>query len=244
MKYLDKTSNPAFSNYFWEDHSNNSRKFTVSGILQKTLFCLLVTTTIVVAIWKLYADGTNIKWFSTGGMLAAIIISIVISVRQHWAHILVPLYAVAKGFFLGGITAYAQANFPDLPYQAIGVTIVTFFVVLFLYQTRLIVVTQKVKSVIITVCSSIFVVYIISWILSYFGIKSFVWGTSWLAIGFTIFAATFAALSLLLDFDYIERQKNRAPKYKEWMATWGLLVTLIWLYVEILRLMKKFAIRF
>jgi len=117
-------------------------------------------------------------------------------------------------------------------------------VVLFLYQTRLIVVTNKVKSVIITVCTTLFVVYFISWILSFFGIKSFIWGTSWLAIGFNIFAAIFAALSLLLDFDYIERQKNKVSKYKEWMATWGLLVTLIWLYVEILRLMKKLAIRF
>lgn len=192
---------------------------TVTGIMTKTLFCLLVITTIVVAIWKLYANGTSIKWFASGGMLATIVISIVLSIRQQWAHVLVPLYAVAKGFFLGGITAYAQARFPDLPYQAIGVTIVTFFVVLFLYQTRLIVVTNTTKSVIITVCTTIFVVYIISWILSFFGIKSFIWGTSWLAIGFNIFAAIFAALSLLLDFDYIERQKNKASKYKEWMAT-------------------------
>ncbi|MGB6269880.1 MAG: Bax inhibitor-1/YccA family protein [Olleya sp.] len=244
MGYLNKTSNPAFSNYFWKNRNGSFKKMTVTGILLKTLFCMLVITSIVVAIWKLYANGANIKWFASGGMLAAIVISIVLSVRQHWAHILVPLYAVAKGFFLGGITAYAQASFPNLPYQAIGVTIVTFFVVLFLYQTRLIVVTNKVKSVIITVCTSIFVVYIISWILGFFGIKTFIWGTSWLAIGFNIFAAIFAALSLLLDFDHIERQKNRAPKYKEWMATWGLLVTLVWLYVEILRLMKKFAIRF
>ncbi len=244
MRYLNKTSNPAFSNYFWSNRKTSSKKMSVAGILTKTLFCMLVITSIVVAIWKLHANGTSIKWFSTGGMLAAIVISIVLSVRQHWAHILVPLYAVAKGFFLGGITAYAQARFPELPYQAVGVTIVTFFVVLFLYQTRLIVVTNKLKSVIITVCTTIFVVYIISWILSFFGIKSFIWGTSWLAIGFNIFAAIFAALSLLLDFDYIERQKNKASKYKEWMATWGLLVTLIWLYVEILRLMKKFAIRF
>jgi len=71
------------------------------------------------------------------------------------------------------------------------------------------------------------VVYIVSWILSFFGIKSFIWGTSWIAITFNIIAATFAALSLLLDFDYIERQKNRAPKYDEWLATRGLLVTIV-----------------
>ena len=244
MSLLNKTSNPAFTSYFWDGQKATSKTMTVRGILFKTLYTLLIITAITVGIWKLHNEGTNIKWYGTGGMLAAIIISIVISVRRHWAHFLVPLYAVAKGFFLGGFTAYAHDKFPNMPYQAVGVTIVTFFVILIFYQTRIIVVTKKVRSVIITVCASIFVVYIVSWILSFFGIKSFIWGTSWVAIGFNIVAATFAALSLLLDFDYIERHKNRAPKYNEWLATWGLLVTLVWLYVEILRLMKKFAIRF
>lgn len=244
MSLLSKTSNPAFSNYFWNHDNESSSKMSVRGILLKTLFTLFIISTIVVLIWKLHSNGTNIKWYGTGGMIAAIVISIVLSVRQHWAHFLVPLYAIAKGFFLGGFTAFVQDKFPTMPYQAIGVTLITFFVILFLYQTRIIVVTKKVRSVIITVCASIFLVYIISWILSFFGIKSFIWGTSWLAIGFNVFAATFAALSFLLDFDFIERYKNRAPKYKEWMATYGLLVTIVWLYVEILRLMRKLAIKF
>lgn len=87
------------------------------------------------------------------------------------------------------------------------------------------------------------VVYIVSWILSFFGIRSFIWGTSWWAIGFNFLAAIVASFALLLDFDYIERYKNVAPKQKEWLATWGLLATLIWLYVEALRLLQKFAIR-
>jgi uncharacterized YccA/Bax inhibitor family protein len=177
-------------------------------------------------------------------MLAAIIISIVISVRHHWAHFLVPMYAIAKGFFLGGISSYAHAKFPNMPYQAIGVTIITFFTMLLLYQSRLIIVTKRLRSVIITSASSIFVIYIISWILGFFGIKSFIWGTSWIAIGFNVIAAIVASFTLLLDFSFIEKQKNRAPKHKEWLATWGLLVSLVWLYVEILRFMKKMAIRF
>lgn len=241
---LDQTSNPAFSNYFWNDDNTSSKKMTVSGILIKSFFCIAIVAGITVAIWYYYSNGNNIKWFTTGGMIAAIIISLIISYRQHWAKFLVPLYAIAKGFFLGGITSYAQAQFPNLPFQAIGVTIITFFVVLILYQTRIIVVTKKLRSVIITACTAIFMTYLISWILSFFGIKSFLWGTSWLAIGFNVVAAVFASLALLLDFDYIERHKNKAPKEKEWLATWGLLVTLIWLYAEILRLMRKFAIRF
>ena len=121
---------------------------------------------------------------------------------------------------------------------------ITFVVMLMLYQTRIIVVTKQLRSVIITAATSIFMIYIISWILGFFGIKVFIWGTSWPAIIFNILAAIFASLTFLLDFDFIERHKNKSPKYKEWLATWGLLVSLVWLYVEVLRLMKKLAIRF
>ena len=239
-----KTSNPAFTPYFWKDNSRSHLKMTVRGILIKSLISILIIAFITGYIWKLHSDGVNVRWFTLGGILASIIISIVISIRNHWAHFLVPLYAISKGCFLGGFSAYIHAKFPDLPYQAIGVTIITFFTVLVLYQTRIIVLTKKLRSVIVTAAASIFLIYIISWILSFFGIKSFVWGISWVAIIFNIVAAIVAAFTFLLDFDFIERYKNKAPKYKEWLATWGLLVSLVWLYTEILRLMRKLAIRF
>jgi uncharacterized YccA/Bax inhibitor family protein len=239
-----KTSNPAFNGYFWEDGKSSSQTMTVLGIFIKSIVGILVIAAITVYLWQLSESGTSMRWFTLGGMLGAIIISILISYRQNWAHILVPLYVVAKGIFLGGFSSYAHNNFPELPYQAIGVTIVTFVVMLVLYQLRIIVVTKKLRSVIITATISIMVVYLISFILGFFGIKSYIWGTSWLAIVFNILAAIVASFALLLDFDYIERFKNKAPKYKEWLATWGLLATLIWLYVEVLRLMQKLAIRF
>ncbi|MDO6595460.1 Bax inhibitor-1/YccA family protein [Oceanihabitans sp. 2_MG-2023] len=241
---LDKTSNPAFTNFFWNDRKSSSAKMTVSGIFMKSLFCIAIIAAITVFIWKLYSSGWDIEWFLYGGIIASIIISITISYKHGWAPFLVPLYAIAKGCFLGGISSFAHAKFPNMPYQAIGVTIITFFTILFLYQTRIIAVTQKLKSIIITAASSIFLVYIISWVLSFFGIQSFIWGTSLIAIAFNVIAAFVASLTLLLDFQYIERQKNKAPKSKEWLATWGLLVSLVWLYVEILRLMKKLAIRY
>ena len=239
-----KTSNPAFTNYFWEDGKQSSAKMSVTGIFIKSFVSILVIACITAGIWKLHEGGLNVRWFTLGGMIGSIIISIVISVRNHWAHILVPLYTITKGCFLGGFSSFAHSRFPELPYQAIGVTIVTFFVMLLLYQLRIIVVTKKLRSVIITAVTSIFVVYIMSLILSFFGIKTYIWGTSWFAIVFNCIAAIVASFALLLDFDYIERYKNKAPKYKEWLATWGLLVTLIWLYVEVLRLMQKLAIRF
>lgn len=239
-----KTSNPAFTDFFWNSKSSSEKKMSVLGILIKSFICIVVIATITVFIWQLHSNGTNVRWFTLGGMLTSIIISIVISIRHHWAQYLLPLYCIAKGCFLGGFSAYIRAKFPELPYQAIGVTIVTFFTILILYQTRIIVVTKKLRSVIITAAASIFLVYIISWILSFFGIKSFLWGTSWIAIVFNVIAAIVAAFTLLLDFAYIERHKNKAPKQKEWIATWGLLVSLVWLYVETLRLMKKLSIRF
>ena len=239
-----KTSNPVFNGYFWDDGRSSSKTMSVAGIFFKSMFGILVIAAITAYLWKLNEEGMPMRWFTLGGMLGSVVISIVISVRKHWAHILVPLYVIAKGCFLGGFSSYAHRNFPDLPYQAIGVTIITFFVMLLLYQFRIIVVTKKLRSVIITATVSIMVVYIISWILNFLGIKPYIWGTSWFAIAFNVLAAIVASFALLLDFDYIERYKNRAPKYKEWLATWGLLATLIWLYVEVLRLMQKLAIRF
>jgi uncharacterized YccA/Bax inhibitor family protein len=239
-----KTSNPVFNNYFWDDGKSSSNTMSVAGIFVKSMIGILVIAAITAYLWKLNENGTAMRWFTLGGMLGAIVMSVLISVRQNWAPFLAPLYIIAKGFFLGGFSAYAHRNFPELPYQAIGVTIITFFVMLLLYQFRIIVVTKKLRSVVITATVSIMVVYLISWILSFFGIKTYIWGTSWFAIAFNILAAIVASFALLLDFDYIERYKNKAPKQKEWLATWGLLATLIWLYVEVLRLMQKLAIRF
>lgn len=239
-----KTSNPVFNGYFWEDGKPSTKTMTVLGIFIKSMIGMLVIAGITVYLWRLSESGISMRWFTLGGMLGAIVVSILISFKQNWAHILVPLYIISKGIFLGGFSSYAHNNFPELPYQAIGVTIITFIVMLLLYQWRIIVVTKKLRSVIITATISIMVVYLISFILGFFGIKSYIWGTSWLAIVFNILAAIVASFALLLDFDYIERYKNKAPKYKEWLATWGLLATLIWLYVEVLRLMQKLAIRF
>lgn len=239
-----KTSNPVFNRYFWDAGKSASKTMSVAGIFFKSIISIIIIAAITAYLWKLNEAGLSMQWFTLGGMLGAAIVSVLISIRQHWAPFLVPLYVIAKGFFLGGFSAYAHRHYPELPYQAIGVTIVTFFVMLLLYQFRLIVVTKKLRSVIITATVSIMAVYIISWILSFFGIKTYIWGTSWFAIAFNVLAAIVASFALLLDFDYIERYKNRAPKYKEWIATWGLLATLVWLYIEVLRLMQKFALRF
>lgn len=240
-----KTSNPAFSKSFWNPNTDISERMSVTGILIKTLCTLLLLCIALSFVWYLALNEYPIKWFTTGGMIVAILISFGIALKPIWAKYLVPLYAIAKGLFLGGFSYYLHIQFPNLPLQAVMITVVTFFVMLSLYQTRLIVVTKQLRTIITLAILSIMVIYITTFILSLFGIHfSFLWDTSWIAIGFNLFAAITAAFSLLLDFDIIERQKNKSPKSNEWLATWGILVSLIWLYVEVLRLLRKLSIRF
>ncbi|WP_420571892.1 Bax inhibitor-1/YccA family membrane protein [Kordia sp.] len=241
------TSNPAFTDYFWNnpESKRTQGKMTLRGVVLKTIFCLMIVCLSASVIWKLYFDGVHIKWFTTGGIIAAIICSILLSYKREWVIPLTILYAIAKGLFVGGFSAYVHKSIPYLPFQAVIVTIATFLVMLLLYLSKIIIVTQKLKSVIITATTVIFVIYLTSFILSFFGIRiSFLWDTSWFAIIFNIVVAIFASLSLLLDFDYIDHRIGKVKKSYEWFATWGLLVTIIWLYVEVLRLLKKLAIRF
>lgn len=241
------TSNPAFSGYFWNSPNSKpkAQKMSLSGVILKSLFCLILVCIAAGATWKLHFDGIEIKWFTFSGMLVAIVCSILISVRRSWTPWLTIIYAIAKGFFVGGFSAYVHAKYPNLPFQAVGMTLITFIVMLVLYRTGVIVVTKKFRSVVITVTTAIFVTYLITWILSFFGIYvEIIRGTSNFAIAFNIVAAIFASLSLLLDFDFIDRYLGKAHKSYEWFATWGFLVTIIWLYVEILRLLRKLAIRF
>lgn len=245
MSILNKTSNPAFRNYIWNENSPSNDKMTLNGVLLKIFFCLTLVGLSTWYVWDLVYQGIDVKWYTSIGLLAAIILSILTSYKHPWAKFTAPLYSFAKGFFLGGISAYAEIRFEGMPMRAVGVTIITFFVMLILYRFRIIKVTQQFRSVIVSATITIMFIYIITWILSFFGISvPFIYGTSWFAIGFNIIAACVASLALLLDFDFIERKINNAPKYMEWVATWGLLITLIWLYVEVLRLMKKLAIRF
>jgi uncharacterized YccA/Bax inhibitor family protein len=241
------TSNPAFTTYFWNNSSAKRKpgKMTLRGVVLKSIFCLLLVSLTAGVTWKLFYDGVEVKWITTGGIIVALICSILISVKREWVMPLTIIYALAKGLFIGGFSAYIHKSFPDLPFQAVIITLVTFMIMLLLYVTKIIKVTQKFKSVVITVTTVIFVIYIVSFILSFFGIViSFLWSSSWFAITFNVVAAIFASLSLLLDFDFIDRYIGKSNKTYEWFATWGLLVTIIWLYVEVLRLLKKLAIRF
>ncbi|CAM1373375.1 Bax inhibitor-1/YccA family protein [Tenacibaculum xiamenense] len=238
-----RTSNPAFTSYFWKrSHHYTKKRMSIAGIVLKCMLMLLLVCATAFYTWHLYFSGVSVKWYTSIGALVAVFCSVFISYKHSSAKYMLPIYALAKGFFLGGISAYAHKRFPNLPFQAIGTTLVTFFVMLFLYRFRLIRVTREFKAIIITASMSIFMLYFIGWVFWLFDITiPFLWGNSWYAITFNIVTAIVASLSLLLDFDYIHRHVGRAPKSREWLATWGFLITLIWLYVEVLRLLRKLA---
>lgn len=240
-----RTSNPVFTSYFWSKSKSRGQKMTLSGIFWKSLFSIILIGITTSYVWYLFFNGVSIKWYTYGGMITATIFSLIISFYHNTAKLLLPFYSLAKGLFLGGISAYAHKRYPYLPIQAVAMTISTFFIMLFLYYFKIIKVTRRFRTVVVTVVSTIFFIYLISFILSFFGVpySRFLWGNSWLAIGFNAVAILAAAFSLSLDFYYIDKQIYRAPKDIEWLATWGLLITLVWLYVEVLRILKKFASR-
>ena len=243
MQY--KTSNPVFHSYFWKNQYSVSEKMTLGGIILKTVYTLFLVGLTTWYVWSLVKQGKSVTYYIYGGLLVALFFSVLTSYKKRWSPVTVPIYALAKGCFLGGISAYAEIRFEGMPMQAVKISIITFFVMLLLYKWQIIKVTHQFRSVIYSAIATIMTIYIIGFILRLFDIHlGIIYGTSWFSIGFTLIAASVAAFSLLLDFYYIDKKIGKVPKYMEWVATWGILVSLIWMYVEILRLMKKLAIKF
>ncbi len=238
------TSNPVFNAFFWKKEVSKN-KMTLNGVLFKMFFSLLLVSISFSYVWRLVYKGESVKWYIYIGLFSALFFTVLTSYKHKWAFFTVPIYAISKGFFLGSFSAYTNQHFEGLPQKAVIIVIITFFVMLFLYKLKIVVVTKKFRSILYSTMATIFTIYIIAFILRLFDIPfNLVYGTSWFSILFTLIASVAASFSLILDFYYLDKQLYKAPKYKEWVAVWGFLVTLIWMYVEILRLFKKLAIRF
>jgi uncharacterized YccA/Bax inhibitor family protein len=158
-----------------------------------------------------------------------------------WARVLGPVYAIAEGFFLGAFSKAYNEAYDGVVIQAVGATLGVFFVMLVLYRTGVIKVTDKFRRTVIMATLGLMAFYLVSFVLSLFGTNIGIFqSASLLGIGFSLFAATLAALNLALDFDFIEKgSKQGLPKGMEWFAALGLLITLVWLYLELLRLLSK-----
>ena len=243
-----KSGNPSFGKNTYDKVGraiNSSQAMTVNGAIGKTGILLALVALGAITTWNMFNNITYsnlIMPLFWSGLVGGLVISLIITFKKTMAPYLSPVYAILKGLALGGISAILNAYYPGIAFQAIVLTLIVTTIMLILYRLRVIRATQKFKSIIFIATASIGVFYLISFILSFFGITSPAFAATPLGIGISVFVVIIAALNLIIDFDFIEQGAAcQAPKYMEWYGAFGLMVTLIWLYIEILRLLAKIA---
>jgi len=241
-----RTSNPALSaNTFRSVAHVGESRMTIQGTVNKTAFFLILTLVTASMVWiKFSANPASAMPWMMGGAIAGLVLCLITCFKKEWAAVTGSMYALAEGLFVGGISAYFNALYDGIVIQAAMLTFGTLFSLLFAYRSGWIKVTQNFRLGVVAATGGIFIMYLTSWIFTMFGYQSFLAGSSLLSIGISCVVVVIAALNLVLDFDFIETGAEvGAPKYMEWYAAFGLLVTLIWLYIEILRLLAKLANR-
>lgn len=251
---LLNASNPTLSEKRFRDTILDSvvtheNAMTIKGTLQKfgILLALILSTSFYA--WKEFADGANVVPLIFVGGIGGLIIAIVISFKKEWSPYLAPAYALLEGLLIGAVSAFYNTAFaskaPNIVINAVGLTLGTAIAMYLLYSFRIIQATKKFKAVMYTAITGLFIFYLITFVLSFFGIQiPFLHEGSALGIGFSIFVVAIAALNFILNFDMIEKGAELgAPKYMEWYSGFGLLVAIVWLYLEILRLLSKLSSR-
>lgn len=242
-----RTANPALNDRVFRAATIGSfeDRMTIEGTVNKTGLLLLCAIATAAWTWHLFMqarDAAAVGPLTLVGALGGLIFAFVTIFKKTWAPITAPIYALLEGLVLGGVSAIFEVRFPGIAIQAVSLTFGTLVVLLLVYRARLIPVTQNFRLGVVAATGGIFFVYLITMVLGFFGIHfgSSIYGAGLVGIGFSVFVVIIAALNLVLDFDFIERGAQAgAPKYMEWYGAFGLLVTLIWLYFEILRLLAK-----
>ena len=240
-----QTNNPAFSGTIfgdWERADNRSNTMTVQGTAGKALALLVILVACAAVSWQQTADQTKIPAVLIGSAIGGLIAFFVTIFNKKWAGVTSPIYAACEGVLLGAISNMYNARYPGLIPQAIGMTFATTAVMLFIYATGLIKVTGRLAAGITAATGALALFYLGSMIASMmgFGAGNPLYSASPLGIGISLLAVGLAAFNLLLDFDFISKgAESDAPKYMEWYGAFGLMVTLVWLYMEILRLLSK-----
>jgi len=243
MANLMRTSNPALNEKAFKGQVAYGEAMTLQGTVNKTGLLLLCVVATAAWTWGLShspAPEAALPWM-IGGVFGGFIVALVTIFKQNWAPLTGPVYALLEGLALGGISAMFERAYPGVAMQAVGLTFGTLFVMLLAYKTGMIRATQGFKLGVIAATGGIAVFYLVEMVLSFFHVNvPAVNGSGALGIGFSLFVVIIAALNLVLDFGMIETGvQGGAPKYMEWYGAFGLMVTLIWLYLEILRLLGK-----
>lgn len=245
---LFKSGNPTLTEKMFDKslHLESAVQGTMSvrGTLNKFGFLLLMIIAGAAYTWHLLDEGQNgqLQVLMMVGVIGGLVTALIISFKPNTAPYLAPLYALLEGLVIGGISAiFNKAFIPGIVMQAVGLTFGVAMAVFLLYNFRVIRATEKFKSVIISATVGIGLFYLLTMVLRLFGVNvPFMYDSSMLSIGISLFVVVIAALNLVLDFDMIEQGAERgAPKFMEWYGAFGLMVTLIWLYFEILKLLSK-----
>lgn len=218
---------------------------TVEGTINKTLIMFALMLAGAAFTWTALISGGGAFVFplAIGSAIGAFIVGLVTCFRPKSAPITAPIYAVLEGLFLGAISAIFQTMYNGIVVQAVALTMGVFAIMLTVYRTGLIKVTEQLKMGIVAATGAIALTYLASMVLRLFGntaISGFLWSNNPLNIGLSLVIVGVAAFNLLLDFDLVEKgAERRAPKFMEWYASYGLMVTLVWLYLELLRLLAN-----
>ena len=246
------TSNPAFSRDVFPGYEQvfgvpRSTAMTVQGTVGKTFVLLAILMATAAWSWNASAGQTLAIGMLAVAGIGGFIVAMITIFKPTIAPWTAPIYAALEGVLLGAISQVIElqygAKVPGIAMQAVTLTCGVLFIMLFAYATRIIRVTDKLKMGIIVATSALCLFYVVSMLLSFFGVGvPLLFSATKLGIGFSLFVVGLAAFNLLLDFDFIEKSAaSEAPKYMEWYGAFGLMVTLIWLYLEILRLLMKLA---
>ena len=233
-----RSGNPAFSQGFGINQSVTGEVMTLDGTVNKAGILL-----------GLCVGGAYFGWNAPGLVLPAVLIGFVIALftifRPKNSPYTAPAYAAIEGVALGGITMIFEAQYPGIGIQAIGLTFGILASLLFCYKSGIIKPTENLRLMIVAGTMGIFILYLVSFIMSFFGNSiGFIHSNGLFGIGFSLFVVAIASLNLVLDFDFIEEGAEKGmPKYLEWYGAFSLMVTLVWLYLEILRLLAKLRSR-
>lgn len=255
MMNLTKSSNPVFKErVFSKEYTSTSDVMTVNGTINKTALMLLMVMAGALFTWNKFFEAIVVNpgagysvvlpWLAVGG-IGGLITALITIFRPQSSGVSAPIYALFEGLLLGGLSALFESMYTGIVMRAVALTLAVFASMLFLYRSGIIKVNKKFIMGVFAATTGIALVYLVSFIGGFFGMNfSFLHGNSNFSIGFSLVVVAVAALNLVLDFSFIEKAANSgSPKYMEWYGAFGLMVTLIWLYLEILRLLSKLASR-
>jgi uncharacterized YccA/Bax inhibitor family protein len=251
---LFKSSNPTLTQKIFDTNSTMTGAqgvMSVRGTMNKFGFMLLMLLGGAFYTWNLYSTGNpgEMKTLMLVGLFGGLIAAFAIIFKPTWAPWVAPAYGLLEGLALGGISAVMndmfKVNYPGLVMQAVGLTFGVAIAMFLLYSFRIIRATEKFRSMIFSATLGIGIFYLITMVAGFFGVSMpFMTDSSPLGIGISLFIVAIAALNLIIDFDMIEQGAAQgAPKFMEWYGAFGLMVTMVWLYMEILRLLSRFAKR-